>query len=256
MKQLTYLEIILHAGAAHDMQQLFPEGFLFTNALYGLSWADYAQHLPNGPKKDKALTEITWALSEIDSPASKAVFPQDQPIPYGMFFQGWSAYLRVKYLTLLDPAERDSVEISKLQAQITDMITAFSEAKSPFLESYPNAVWPADNVVGMAAVANAGKILLDESLLIVTAAWLNKIRLRLDPETGLIPHQTDAYNGETLEGARGSSQSLMLSFLPEIDPEFAADQYQVYEELFTTSRLGLPGVREYPKGSTGTGDID
>ena len=108
----------------------------------------------------------------------------------------------------------------------------------------------------MAAIMAADRLFGDNKYAELKNSWLKKVNKRLDLQTGLIPHHTDPYNGEMLEGARGSSQSLMLSFLPEIDAEFAESQNILYEKYFVTSRLGLTGIREYPKGSKGTGDID
>ena len=62
--------------------------------------------------------------------------------------------------------------------------------------------------------------------------------------------------GNALGVARGSSQSLMLAFLPAIDSAFAQSQYEIYRSLFVGKRLGLPGIREYPPGVLGRGDID
>ncbi len=78
----------------------------------------------------------------------------------------------------------------------------------------------------------------------------------MDPESGLIPHAVSAKTDATLIGARGSSQSLINSFLPEIDPSFAEEQFEIYKNNFLDHRLFLPGVREYPSGQDGAGDID
>lgn len=86
--------------------------------------------------------------------------------------------------------------------------------------------------------------------------WLSRVKARLDDKTGLIPHSVDYEDGTPLEGARGCSQSLMNIILPDIDTTFAKEQYALYKQQFVSSLLGLPIVREYPKGTFGTGDID
>lgn len=48
----------------------------------------------------------------------------------------------------------------------------------------------------------------------------------------------------------------MLSFLVDIDSVFSKTQYEIYKSLFLDSRFGLPGIREYPKGNLGAGDVD
>ncbi len=59
-----------------------------------------------------------------------------------------------------------------------------------------------------------------------------------------------------MESARGSSQSLILNFLIEIDADYARLKFPIYKKYFLDYRLGLPGIREYPKGQPGNGDID
>jgi hypothetical protein len=87
--------------------------------------------------------------------------------------------------------------------------------------------------------------------------WLKGVKQRLDPGTGLIPHQVDPDTGDPVEVARGSSQSLIECFLPDIDPVFAREQYLRLREQFLVSPLGLgPAVREYPKGMNGRADVD
>jgi len=86
--------------------------------------------------------------------------------------------------------------------------------------------------------------------------WIKKVKANLDPQTKLIPHSTSAKNGTTIEGARGSSMSLILRILSEIDPEFAIQQFKIFHEKFQITRFGLLFIREYPKGISGSGDID
>lgn len=108
----------------------------------------------------------------------------------------------------------------------------------------------------MAAVSEADQLSGNSSYAQLKKIWLRKVKQRLDPKTGLIPHSVTPYNGEIQEGPRGSSQSLMLSFLPAIDSVFAKEQYALYEQYFATHRLGLTAISEYPKGTSGRGDID
>jgi hypothetical protein len=86
--------------------------------------------------------------------------------------------------------------------------------------------------------------------------WLEAAQDRLDPATGLLPHHVDSRTGEVLEGARGSSQSLVARFLVEVDPEWGRIQYALFRRQFVAPLLGAPGVREYPEHIAGQGDID
>jgi len=86
--------------------------------------------------------------------------------------------------------------------------------------------------------------------------WLEDVKGSLDSITGLIPHEVDFETQTVLEGAKGSSQSLMLNFLIEIDSTFAKAQFEKYRTQFLDYRFGLPGIREYPKGTKSGADID
>jgi len=49
---------------------------------------------------------------------------------------------------------------------------------------------------------------------------------------------------------------LMLIFLREIDEQLARDQFELFEKHFVDTKFGLTGIREYPKGVIGEGDVD
>ncbi|MCI0395893.1 MAG: hypothetical protein L0322_13280, partial [Chloroflexi bacterium] len=73
---LRYLRRRLEGGAGSDMQTLFPEGYFFSYALYGLTWVDVGLPAPAGsPERERALAEARWALQHLDGPAGRAVFP-------------------------------------------------------------------------------------------------------------------------------------------------------------------------------------
>lgn len=258
--QLRYLQTQMHVGAASEMQRLFPEGYLFTNALYGLAWADWAAPLSgstNGSESalfQEAEREISWAIAEIESPRGRRIFKEDLPLPYGAFYRGWSNYLRGRHLTILPEDLRITEQVERFRAECDSIAKAFQAVEEPYLESYAGGSWPADNVLAVASLAAYDRMLGEKRYAATVTNWLSKVNTRLDPATGLIPHVV--YSGAPPQGARGSSQSLMLSLLPEIDSAFAAAQYRLYEQHFVTSRLNLPAIREYPVGIEGQGDID
>jgi hypothetical protein len=89
----------------------------------------------------------------------------------------------------------------------------------------------------------------------LVAGWTARTAAVRDPATGLLPHRLDA-DGSVLEGPRASSQALMQAFLPDIDPGAAAADYRRFVAAFVVRELGLVGVREYPVGTSGEGDVD
>jgi hypothetical protein len=259
-KQLRHLKGEMHTGAAAEMQRLFPEGHLFMNALYGLAWADLVTHLNDGPYdgevsvRTEAEQEIAWAVAEMDSPRGRRIFQEKLALPYGAFYRGWSNYLRAKQLENAPAGRRSAADKSRFQTDCDAIAAAFDAPEAPYLESYYEGTWPADNVLAIASLVAYDRVFGTFRYKKTVADWLIKVKANLDERTGLIPHIW--YPGRPAQSARGSSQSLMLCLLPEIDSMFAEEQFVLYEQYFVTARLGLPGIREYPAGIDGNGDID
>ena len=66
--QLNFLEKELkNNDLGERMQQLFPEGFVFTNSLYGLSWCEYGISDPTNSMKARALHEALFAYGQVNS---------------------------------------------------------------------------------------------------------------------------------------------------------------------------------------------
>ncbi|MCH2043105.1 MAG: hypothetical protein MK212_03115 [Saprospiraceae bacterium] len=252
--QLNYLKKEMHKDLPKRMNQLYPEGLIFAYSLYGLSWADLVQKLPSDhPTRQEALQEIDWCLTQMNLPKAKEQFHKDQPLSHGIFYNAWTTYLLGKRLAL----NQDSSLWATYEQSCQDIANAFAQAPSPFLSSYKNLAWPADNVVGMAALAQYNKISQTDRHAALIQAWVKQIEENyLDPQTNLIPHEVDYKNGKVLdrEGGRGSSSSLMLCFLVEIDSAFAKSQYASYKKHLQIYRFGLPGIREHAIG--GGADVD
>ena len=253
--QLNYLQKRMHDGAAVDMQKMYPEGYLFLNALYGLSWCNLLAKTPvQSPLYKQGIEEVRWALQAIDSPAGHEPFSPNLPLAYGAFYRGWSNYLRGKYLELLPNMREDTAQVQIFQKSCTQIAKAVAESKTPFLESYVYATWPADMVVLMASLAQHDRLFRPQYGSVMKN-WLRQVDKKTD-QLGLIPHSVHPYTGKPLEAARGSSQSLILNFLIEIDSNYAHRHFERYKKAFLTRRTGLPGIREYPKGTLGFGDVD
>lgn len=253
--QLQFLRGRMHSGAGQQMQEVYPEGFVYLNALYALTWTELLPHVPpTSALHQQASGEIRWALGEMQSPAAQATFDPDLPLPYGAFYQGWSAYCLGRYLHALPPAQRDTAALHHFNQQCTLIAAAMTASPSPYLESYHGAAWPADGVLGVAALAWHDRLQPPQYRGVIRQ-WLRAVNSRLDARH-LIPHEVKAGSGAVLTPARGSSQSQLLNFLIEIDSAYAQPHFQRYRALFLTSRLGLPGVLESAKGTAATEDID
>jgi hypothetical protein len=109
--------------------------------------------------------------------------------------------------------------------------------------------------VAVASLSNFDKIFEQKYKSQITA-WLHDIKERVDPTTNMLPHKVYYESGKALQRTRGSSSGLSLRMLAEIDSDFARNQYHLFDSIFVEKTLGLPYIREYPKGTQGSGDID
>ena len=57
------------------MQQIFPEGYVFVNVLYGLAWCELALSDPTDINlKERSLEEALYAYNCLDSESAKRHF--------------------------------------------------------------------------------------------------------------------------------------------------------------------------------------
>jgi hypothetical protein len=237
------------------MQDIFPEGLVFTNALYGLAWCELANSTDDSTLKSKALHEALFVYNEIDSERAKLVFDSNLIPKNGVYYVGWKNYLLSKILQI----DTSFADFGRYKKTFTEQCETIKEAlkqnSSPYLESYSNQTWPADMFVAMASVGNHDKIFKPKYANEI-GEWIGNVKNKLDPITKMIPHKVNSRTGERLEGARGSSISLIIRLLAEIDLNFAKQQYELYKTNFVATTFGLPSISEYPRGQSGEGDID
>jgi hypothetical protein len=255
LKQLAFLKHeIRHNHLPYEMQRQFPEGFIFTNVLYGLTWCNLAA-TDNSPEIHHfAEQEAQLAYNEINSENGKSNFAyMDSLHGHGIFYEGWKNYLMANMIR--SRLVKDSTLTEQFRSNCDRIAKAIQNDKSPYLMSYPGQCWPADCMVGVSSLALYDRMFEDRYHSIIQT-WLLRIKIRLDTFTGLIPHATDPIKGYPTGGARGSSMSLLLIFLNDIDPSFAYKQFLLYRQHFEMNICGLPFIREYPRGMDGLGDMD
>lgn len=254
IKQLNYLEKELKENDLADrMQNLYPEGSVFINALYGLTWCELALNYElDSINTEKAYNEAIYAFRQIDSDFEKLIFTKELELEYGAFYNGWKNYLLGKIISFHSVSENDLLQFRNTCESINNVI---SNRNTPYFESYPDSSWPADVLLCVASLNIHDKNFAPKYQGIIKS-WIERVKSNLDSFTGLIPHSINSLTGNAIEGARGSSVSLILRLLIEIDEEFAVEQYKLYKKYFRITRLGVPAIREYPKGKEGKGDID
>lgn len=254
--QLNFLKKELNENdLGGKMQKIYPEGFIFVNALYGLSWCELALKESDPQFKLEAINEALYAYNEITAPEATWNFDANIYPEYGIFYLSWNNYLLSKLLQMnVDfPGRKEYMNLYESQCNLISK--TLQKHNSPFLPSYEGMAWPADMTVAMASLSY-NRLLANQQKEGVIRDWIEKLQLNLDPQTKLIPHRVDPNSGAIIEGARGSSSSLMIRLLSEIDPDFAKEQYRQYQTHFVSTTIGLPSVSESPKGRCGVGDID
>lgn len=237
------------------MQTLFPEGYVFTRVLHGLAWTSVAS-VPELPPavRGEALAAAERARQDLAGPYATSPFPASLTPSHGAFYTGWTLWLDV-HLAALHPEDPERLRQLHTRADgLADALDrSLDDTGSPFLESYHGAAWPADAVVGVAALSLHDRLFASRYEAVVTR-WRAAVAERL--EGGLIPHAASVPLGDPREGVRGSSQALMLPFLAEIDSARGAEMYRQFRDRFVTTRFGLAVVTEYPDGVSGEPDID
>jgi hypothetical protein len=256
--QLNFLESELKSNnLGSSMQHIFPEGLVFVNALYGLSWCELALADSSNNKKikEKAVDEALFAYNQIDSEQAKCTFDHYLVPENGIFYFGWQNYLLSKILAVDTTFKGHESYIDSFSVHCETLKNILNQSETPYLQSYFHQAWPADMFVAMASLSNHDKVFNPKYKTTITS-WLGKVKNHLDKQTQMIPHSVDPETGEQIEGSRGCSMSLILRMLAEMDSSFANQQYKRFENSFVSKTIGLPSVREYPKGTHGMGDVD
>ncbi len=236
--QVRWLNRAIAEGAPARMQTLFPEGAFFTHVLTGLAAASVG---------DRA--SVDAALQASGSAAIKDGFGTIDVLEGGTFYRGWRLLLWAEQVRLSGTGR---AELAGEAARVGAALTASPIGVPP---SYPDGHWPCDAVVAMAAVVRAGEVSGAPVDATTLAGWRTSLDALRDPGTGLLAHRVRA-DGSIAEGARGSSQAIVQSFWPDLDPDGAAQQWQLFTRTFVVRRFGLVGVREYPIGNASAGDVD
>jgi hypothetical protein len=92
IKQLAFLRAEIEDGADRAAQKQFPEGYFFLNVLYGLSWVQVG--LDDPAQSADATAEVRWSLDRLAATDGTAPFDESLQPQYGVFYAGWTNWLR------------------------------------------------------------------------------------------------------------------------------------------------------------------
>ena len=237
--QISYLSQILDSGYDDKLQRRFPEGKLFSNSILALSTIEYCEQ--NGKANEKYSKIVDNCIGRIQSDRALGIFDPDMKPKYGMFFNGWSNYVYATYrkseLFNYSTIREKVIQESKL---IEDRLISTQNDSLRILDTYVDANWPADNLIGILSLSD---IQLKKD-------WLNKILEMTEHKSGLIHH-----SGRKKSAIRGSSNAMITFCLNESGYKEIHNYNAKFTDLFIDEYLGVQLVKENENGSNAM-DVD
>ncbi len=140
----------------------------------------------------------------------------------------------------------DGKYLDLLRDQVETLATALEASPHGVLEDYPGECYPIDVLATIACIRRADAVLGTDHRPFVNRALRAFSGSMLDA-CGLPPYLMDAKTAEHLGPSRGTGNSYILIFAPELWPELAADWYSRYEQHFWQKTWWAEGWREYPR---------
>ena len=254
--QLRFIRDAIERGADADMQRLFPEGRFFMNCLFGLASVEAGLREPVDSERRRAwLAEARWALRRVDSSECRAIFSPRLRPAYGVFYAGWSAALHAGVIALQNPDMLNVSEGEGFRRRCAELVDCFESSATPYLQAYERQAWTCDSAPAIFALYACDRMFPPAHGSVIER-WTERVRALRDSKTGLLGHRVSPDSGALLDGPRATSMCITLRFLLEATPELGAELYDAFRTNMMTTRLGLPGVREYPQGVNGSGDVD
>ncbi len=232
--QISYLSGIIDDGYDDILQQRFPEGKVFSNALLALSVIEYTR---NYSVKEEGYAHIVDnCIKRLVSKSTRKIFHENIEPKYGIFYTAWTNLVMQEYkdsplFSLSTIQEEIAMKVETLSSRIIETQTDSLR----ILDTYAGTNWPADNLVAMTSIASGE----------IQASWL---QLLLD--TGTHPSGLIHHVGSNPSELRGSSQALISYFLHKMQYKEMESYYVSYQEKFVDNYLGIQLVKEHEDGSS------
>ena len=129
LSQLRYLGRSLDGGSGERMQWVFPEGYVFTWALYGLASAQVAEQLPReDPRRADLLDRTRTAVDRVDSQFARSTFPLRLDPPRGTFYCAWSLYLRAHHVRAAGVSDVSAEFLEKFEEDCAEFAAAIDRS--------------------------------------------------------------------------------------------------------------------------------
>ena len=237
--QINYLSQLLDKGYDDRLQARFPEGKLFSNCLLALSIIEYCEKNDAAASRYGAM--VDKCISRIQSKKALQKFNPDLTPALGMFYQGWSQLVYSSYKeSALFRFSNNQEEIVQRVAKTESMFTQLQADSLRIMNSYPESNWPADNLIGIAAMQS-------ESL---RMKWIGHLMKTTEHASGLIHH-----SGSDKHVIRGSSSAMITYCLDKSRYPKSQEYNDKFLATFVDSYLGVQLVKENEDGSDNM-DVD
>lgn len=246
-RHLRAVERRVHAGEDAIQCFIVPEGAFLANVFYGYSLINLAvANREDSALRNKAIAEIESILNKTYQYRSVKPFSQtEKSLPGGIIFCGNYNRLMAGYIMLGGTSKKIINEFHVMSDQIA---RAFMNTNPPFPESYWGLTWPVDGVCALDSLRLHDEI-FQTKYSAATERWLAWMKGHLDSQTGLMIAQAARDKDEVVDGTRGCAMSWSLAVLPNLDPDFAREQYKLFrKEFFVPFGWGLMGIQEWYQG--------
>ncbi len=153
--------------------------------------------------------------------------------------------LLIAGITSYEKLTGDTTHHTLLSNQVFSLSEEIDRSKYGLLEDYPRECYTVDVLPASAYFQRAAPLLntnftaFIEREKRVCSGWI------LDPLTGLPAYQIDLERGCRVGPSRGTGNSYMLIWTPELWPEKTKELYTAYETYFWQEKYGLAGFREF-----------
>ena len=146
-------------------------------------------------------------------------------------------------------------------ARINDQLTeAFSrrlaQASHGMIETYPHETYPPDVAAVIGSIGLHDRATGEDHRKVLTKSLQAFREQLIDPKSGMLYQSADAHSGTIHDKGRASGTTISVYFLSFADPELSG---RLFKAIATTQRsnvAGFTGIREYPLGQDGLGDVD
>jgi hypothetical protein len=236
--QINYLSELLDDGYDDVLQDRFPEGKIFSNALLALS---IIEHSAKREVLESRSLIVDRCIKRILSSNAKKTFTKDMNPSYGMFYNAWVLLVLSEYSSselFLHSNIKERVNENK--RLINERLVQAQSNAVVELDSYFDASWPADNLIGLIGLE-------DESL---KREWIKVLFENAKHDSGLIHH-----SGITPNIVRGSSSAMITYALSKGGYGDDKTYNASFKKLLIDDYLGIQFVKEHENGVS-VSDVD